>query len=56
METRFHKYLITGATGYIGSQLTWELLRQGKEVEVLVRDAKKAARMFSRRVRVLSRG
>ena len=54
METRFHKYLITGATGYIGSQLTWELLRQGKEVEVLVRDAKKATRMFSRRVKVLS--
>lgn len=53
MEASLHKYLITGATGYIGSQLTLELLRQGREVDVLVRDAGKAARMFSDKVRIL---
>ncbi len=32
------KYLITGATGFIGANITRELIRQKKEVHVIVRD------------------
>lgn len=35
------EYLVTGATGYIGSMLVAELLRQGCQVTVLVRDPEK---------------
>lgn len=35
------KYLITGATGYIGSMLAEKLLQSGKKVTVLVREASK---------------
>ena len=39
METvgiRYEKVLLTGATGFIGSQVTAELLRRGYEVHALV--------------------
>ena len=39
---RMERYLITGATGYIGSMMAKHLLRQGAEVAALVRDEAKA--------------
>lgn len=37
------KYFITGATGFIGSHVTWRLLDAGHEVVALVRSPQKAA-------------
>lgn len=36
-EDLFHRYLITGGTGFIGSNLVRSLVAQGKEVHLLVR-------------------
>lgn len=50
------RYLITGATGYIGSMLVKYILERDKEAQVtaLVRDRRKAERMFSANVRMLT--
>ena len=40
------KYLILGATGSIGFAFTNELLRNGIEAEILVRDRRKAEDLF----------
>ena len=47
-------HLITGATGYIGSQLVRFLLGTGESVAVLVRDEAKARRMFDDTVHILA--
>jgi len=36
------RYLVTGATGFIGSKLAWELLQRGHEVVALVRDPRRS--------------
>ena len=36
------RYLVTGATGFIGSKLAWELLQRGHEVVALVRDLRRS--------------
>lgn len=41
------KVLVTGATGLIGRTVVSELMKQGAEVLCLVRDAKKAERIFN---------
>ena len=43
--------LITGATGFIGRQLTRDLIQRGDNVRILARDARKAVRKhtFSKR-------
>ena len=46
------KYLITGATGNIGSLVTKRLLEAGERPCVLVRDAKKARKLFGDLVEV----
>src|SRR4051812_22605418 len=38
--------LITGGTGYVGTRLVQELVRQGREVRLLVRDVAAARRVF----------
>jgi uncharacterized protein YbjT (DUF2867 family) len=45
-------YLVTGATGNIGSRVVERLLRGGERPRVLVRDAAKAARRYGDRVDV----
>ncbi len=40
------KVLITGGTGFVGKHLVRALLSEGTEVHLLVRDEKKAVRMF----------
>lgn len=46
------KYLVTGATGNIGSGVTRRLLARGERPCVFVRDAKKARALFGKRVEV----
>lgn len=46
-------YLITGATGDIGSKVVEHLLRRGERPRVFVRDAEKARSRFGDRVEVL---
>ncbi|MCP3105256.1 NAD(P)H-binding protein [Myxococcus sp. K15C18031901] len=46
------KYLVTGATGTIGSEVTRCLLARGERPCVFVRDAKKARALFGNRVEV----
>lgn len=46
------KYLVTGATGNIGSLVTQRLLDAGERPCVLVRDAKKAQKLFGGRVEI----
>jgi uncharacterized protein YbjT (DUF2867 family) len=45
-------YLVTGATGNIGSRVVERLLRRGERPRVLARDAAKAARRYGDRVDV----
>jgi len=45
-------YLVTGATGNIGSRVVERLLRRGERPRVLVRDAAKGARRYGDRVDV----
>ncbi len=47
------KFIITGATGFIGRHLVEELIQQGKEVVVVSRSRQKASRLFSDRVDVV---
>ena len=37
------RVLVTGATGYVGGRLVRNLIKQGYEVKVFVRDRKKVA-------------
>ena len=46
------KYLVTGATGNIGSLVTMRLLDKGEKPCVLVRDKRKARRLFGGRVEI----
>ncbi|TPM32780.1 NAD(P)H-binding protein [Mesorhizobium sp. B2-3-4] len=46
------KYLITGATGNIGSLVTTRLLQRGEEPCVLVRDRRKARKVYGDRVEI----
>ncbi len=46
--------LITGGTGFLGSALTHDLLRDGYNIAVLSRDAGKVARAFGRQVRAFT--
>ena len=46
------KYLVTGATGNIGSLVTKRLLDAGEMPSVLVRDAKNAWKLFDDRVEI----
>jgi len=46
------KYLVTGATGNIGSLVTKRLLDAGEMPSVLVRDAKNARKLFGDRVEI----
>lgn len=48
------KYLVTGATGNIGSGVTRCLVARGDRPRVFVRDAKKARALFGRRVEVVA--
>jgi len=45
--------LVTGATGFLGSALTLELIQRGQDVRVLVRDEKKARQQFGNAVSVV---
>lgn len=46
------QYLITGATGDVGSRVVRHLLEQGIRPRIFVRDAKKARTMFGERVEI----
>ncbi|MFJ6328650.1 MULTISPECIES: NAD(P)H-binding protein [unclassified Rhizobium] len=46
------KYLVTGATGNVGSLVTNRLLDAGETPHVLVRDARKARKLFGDRVEI----
>ena len=50
------KYLVTGATGNIGCLVTERLLEAGERPCLLVRDAKKARKLFSDRVEIRELG
>ena len=44
------RYLVTGATGFIGNRLVEELLKLGNEVHVLARTEKKVSELYGDRV------
>ncbi len=46
------KYLLTGSTGFIGMELTKQLIREGAEVHLLVRDASKVDSLLEHGVTV----
>ncbi|HEY1352523.1 MAG TPA: NAD-dependent epimerase/dehydratase family protein [Ktedonobacteraceae bacterium] len=46
--------LVTGATGFLGSALTLELLRRGTQVRVLVRDEQRARALFGQAVELIA--
>lgn len=48
------KYLVTGATGFIGRQLVKELLEENTEVFVLTRNKKVCNRIFENKVKAIS--
>jgi uncharacterized protein YbjT (DUF2867 family) len=52
MENRKMKYLITGATGNVGSLVVERLLARGDRPRVFVRDAEKARKQYGDRVDV----
>ncbi len=45
--------LVTGATGFLGSALTTELLRRGKQVRVLARNEQRARELFGEAVEII---
>ncbi len=46
------KYLITGATGDVGSKVVKQLLQSGEQPRVFVRDAEKARALLGEKVQV----
>lgn len=48
------KYLITGATGDVGSRIVKQLLERGIQPRILVRDPEKAASLFGDRVETVT--
>lgn len=48
--------LVTGATGFLGSMLVTELVRQKQPVRILVRDVKKAREQFGKAVTIIPGG
>jgi len=48
------RVLVTGATGFLGSALTAELLRRGERVRVLARDQGRARAFFGQAVEVIT--
>lgn len=44
------KYLVTGATGFIGNRLVEELLKRGNTVHILARSQKKAIQLYGNNV------
>ncbi len=46
--------LVTGATGFLGSALTTELVKQKQRVRILVRDEQKARAQFGEAVTIPS--
>jgi nucleoside-diphosphate-sugar epimerase len=46
--------LVTGATGFLGSALTAELLRRGERVRVLARDGDRARALFGQAVELIT--
>lgn len=45
--------LVTGATGFLGSALTTELLRRGEQVRVLARDERRARELFGEAIEII---
>ncbi len=45
--------LVTGATGFLGSALTTELLKHGERVRVLARDERRARALFGEAVEII---
>ncbi len=45
--------LVTGGTGFLGTALVTELMRQGEEIRLLARDEKKARERFGKAVKVI---
>lgn len=50
----FNNYLITGATGYIGSMLAERLIKEGKQVTALVRSPDKLKDSLRSRVQIIT--
>lgn len=48
------KYLITGATGYVGSMLLERILEEGHEADVIVRDVKRLAAGKTANMKIIS--
>ena len=46
------RVFVTGATGFIGRQLTRDLIQRGEHIRVLARDGRKARQLFGNNVDV----